>query len=185
MKKFLGFILSALIVTGYFSFIETVPVTAAAMEKTVLDYYLQLPDEYFQCETENILKQKDKLSRIKKKDLKKGYIHATTMDGNIPIETVLFTDEYMGISVFAVNVRCSAGCMCRRLDFFFVNDGRIMKNDGDGLFPSSEEIEKAAGVSDGYEFVLPEDGKGINIADEESGKILLRIKWSGGTFNIE
>ncbi len=153
--------------------------------KTIVDYYLLLPDEYFQCETANILRQKDKLAQIKKKDLKKGYILASTSDGGLPVEVALFTDDYMGITVLAVNVRCQSGCMCRKLDFFFVSDGKLMKSEGEGIFPKIEDIEKAAGVTDGYEFILPERGKAVNVASEDSGKVLLVIEWSGGTFNIK
>lgn len=184
MRKYSGFF-QAVLLTGFFLIIAAVPVSPAAAEKTILDYYLQLPDEYFQCETENILQKKDKLSVIRTKDLKKGYIHAVTLDGSLPVEAVIFKDENMGIKVLAVNIRCGAGCMCRKLDFFFISDGKIMKNSGEGLFPAPDDIEKAAGVSDGYEFEIPEDGKSINVIADESGKLLLKIKWSGGTFNIE
>ncbi|HNX25185.1 MAG TPA: hypothetical protein PKG60_14155 [Spirochaetota bacterium] len=157
----------------------------AAGGKTIVDYYLQLPDEYFQCETYNILSRKDKLSQIKKKDLKNGYVLASISDGGIPVEVALFNDDYMGIRVLAVNVRCSSGCMCRKLDFFFVSDGKLMKSEGEGLFPKSEDIEKAAGTKEGYEFILSEEGKNIKVAAEANGKILLTIEWSGGTFNIK
>jgi len=190
MKKFINCfssILTSLCIMALF-FIISVSSSAAEKssgEKTILDYYLQLPDKYFQCETENILRKKDKLSQIKKKDLKKGYIQATTIDGNIPVEAALFTDDYMGIKVLAVNVRCSSGCMCRKLDLFFVSDGTLMKSDDGHLFPEIKDIEKAAGITEGYEFILSDDGKNIRVANEESGKVLLMIEWSGGTFNIK
>jgi len=152
--------------------------------KTIVDYYLQLPDEYFQCETAKILRQKDKLAQIKRKDIKKGFILAATSDGGLPVEVSLFTDDYMGIKVLAVNVRCQSGCICRKLDFFFVSDGKIMKSEAEGIFPEIKDIEKAAGMTEGYEFILPENGKIINVVAEDSGKVLLVIEWSGGTFNI-
>jgi len=158
------------------------PVTG---EKNIVDYYLQLPDEYFFCETLIIPDRKDKLSLIKKKNLKDGYILASTKDGDFPLETALFTDDYMGLKLIAVNVRCGSGCMCRKLDFFFVSDGKLMKSANDYLFPKNDEIEKAAGIKDGYEFSLPGDGKYINVIDGDSGKVLLKIEWSGGTFNIK
>lgn len=177
----------ALIVIFLFLIISAADLNSGTLpeEKTVIDYYFQLPDEYFQCETANILSRKDKLSQIKRKDLKKGYILASTSDGGTPVEIALFTDDYMGIKVIAVNVRCGSGCMCRKLDFFFVSDGRLMKSEVEGLFPNLADIEKAAGVTGGYEFVIPEGSKNINVAAEKSGKILLTIEWSGGTFNIK
>jgi hypothetical protein len=190
MKKIINsfsYTLSLLYIITVF-FIVTVSSAAAESvpgEKTVLDYYIQLPDKYFQCETENILRKKDKLALIKKKDLKKGYIQALTIDGSIPVEAALFTDDYMGIAVLAVNMRCSSGCMCRKLDFFFVSDGKLMKSDDGHLFPEIEVIEKAAGITEGYEFILSDDGKNIKVANEENGKVLLIIEWSGGTFNIK
>jgi len=154
-------------------------------EKSIVDYYIQLPDQYFQCETENILRKKDKLSLIKKKNIKSGYILASTIDGGYALEAALFTDDYMGIKLMVLNLRCPAGCKCRRLDFFFVSDGRPMKSNNEFLFPKKEDIEKAAGRNKGYEFVLPGDGKNINVTDEFTGKVLLTIEWSGGTFNIK
>lgn len=153
-------------------------------EKTILDYYLMVPDSYFQCETDVPLSSKNKLALIKKKNLKKGYIQAKTSDGGLPMELALFTDDYMGIKVLAVNVRCQSGCMCRRLDFFFISDGKLLKKEEGFIFPKIEEIEKAAGVNEGYEFILSEDGSGIKVTGEENGKTLLMIGWSGGTFYI-
>lgn len=187
MKKFI-FNSAIVIIIGFiFSIISAADLDSGTRqgEKTVVDYYLQLPDEYFQCEIVKIFRQKDKLSQIKRKDIKKGYILASTSDGGIPVEIALFTDDYMGITVLAVNVRCSSGCMCRKLDFFFVSDGKLMKSEGEGLFPKIEDIEKAAGVTGGYEFIIPEGSKNIKVASEESGKVLLTIDWSGGTFNIK
>lgn len=187
MKKFMINSSIVINIVFIFSLISAADLNPGTLpgEKTVVDYYLQLPDEYFQCETVKILRQKDKLSQIKRKDVKKGYILASTSDGGIPIEIALFTDDYMGIKVLAVNVRCRWGCMCRKLDFFFVSDGKLMKSEGEGLFPEIEDIEKAAGITGGYEFIIPEGSRNIKVASEESGKVLLTIDWSGGTFNIK
>ena len=113
MKKFIINLSIVIISLFVFSIISAADQNSGTLpgEKTVIDYYLQLPDEYFQCETVKILRQKDKLSQIKRKDLKKGYILASTSDGGIPVEIALFTDDYMGIKVLAVNVRCPSGCM--------------------------------------------------------------------------
>ncbi len=157
----------------------------AKTEKTILDYYFLIPDSYFQCETDVPLSSKGKLALIRKKDLKKGYIQAKTSDGGLPVELALFTDDYMGIRVLAVNIRCQSGCMCRRLDFFFISEGKLLKKEEGFIFPKIEEIEKAAGVTEGYEFILSEDGSGVKVANEENGKVLLLINWSGGTFNIK
>lgn len=152
--------------------------------KSILDYYLQIPDKYLQCETEDILQKKDKLALIKKKNLKKGYIQASTADGNFPVEIALFTDDQMGIKILALNVRCHSGCMCRKLEFFFISEGKLMKKDEGHIFPKDEDIEKAAGVSGGYEFILSEGGRSIKVAEEESGKTLLVVEWSGGMFYV-
>jgi len=157
----------------------------ATGEKSIVDYYLQLPDKYFQCETENILSRKDKLSLIKKKNIKSGFILASTIDGGFPLEAALFTDDYMGIKILVLNLRCPSGCTCRRIDFFFVSDGSLMKSDNEFLFPKTADIEKVAGKAGDYEFVLPGDGKTINVTDKLTGKVLLKIEWSGGTFNIK
>jgi len=187
MKKILFHFLVFIIAVSSFESITSLDAEAAGGEKTVLDYYLELPDEYFQCETANILQRKDKLSLIKKKDLNKGYIQASILDGGYPVEVAIFkgTDDYMGITVLAVNVRCTSGCMCRRLDFFFITDGKLAKVEGDFLFPKTEAIEKAAGRTEGYEFILPGDGKNIKVAEEGSGKEIFVIEWSEGSFNIK
>jgi len=186
MKKYSACFFLFLLVS-VLSFIETPLLMAGNVSgnKTILDYYLMIPDSYFQCETEDLLRQKDKLELIRKKNLAKGYIRASTKDGNIPVEAALFKDDYLGIKVVAVNVTCPSGCMCRKLDFFFVSNGNLMKNEESSIFPKTEDIEKAAGVTAGYLFFISEDGKGINVTEAGSGRLLLKIEWSGGTFNIK
>lgn len=153
--------------------------------KTIVDYYLLLPDEYFQCEAVSILRNRDKLALIKKQDLKAGYLLAALKDSGFPLEAALYTDDNMGIKLLVVNVRCPQGCMCRKLDFFFLSDGTLVKDDGDYIFPKIEDIEKAAGTAENYEFVLPGNGKSINVIDVKTGKLLYKIRWSGGTFNLD
>jgi len=187
MKKIYTYNFFVLIAIMFFTTIPADVYSAedVTAEKNIVDYYIQLPDQFFQCETENMLRKKDKLSLIKKKNLKSGYILASTIDGGFPLEAALFTDDYMGIKLMVLNLRCPSGCKCRRLDFFFVSDGSPMKSDNEFLFPKKEDIEKAAGKTDGYEFVLPGDGKTIHVRDEFTGKVILKIEWSGGTFNIK
>ena len=186
MRRVFIYIISSLMIINLFPILPPFlkNIEAADGTKTVIDYYLQLPDSYYQCESENILQKKDKLSMIISQDLKKGYIKATTLDGGIPIEAALYTDETMGISVLAVNVKCPSGCMCRKLDFFFASEGRLLKIDGDFIFPKIEEIEKAAGKTGGYNFTLSEYENLIYVVEEQSGKVLLKIRWRGGTFII-
>lgn len=185
MKKIYIHCVLLLIAVMFFASVDANSAEEVTGERNIADYYLLLPDKYFQCETENILRKKDKLSLIKKRNIKSGYILASTIDGGFPLEAALFTDDFMGIKLLALNLRCPAGCMCRRLDFFFVSDSGLLKSSNEFLFPKIEDIEKAAGRSDGYEFVLPGDGKTINVTDESTGKILLKLEWSGGTFNIK
>lgn len=185
MKKFLlyltiisvGFAISIILNSNESSARSVAPAS-------IVDYYLLLPDETFQCETAVPLSKKHKTDLIKKKDLKNNFITASTMDGGYPLEVALFVDDYLGVKVLAANVRCQSGCMCKRLDLFFVSGGKVMKSSAEGLFPKAEDIEKAAKIKDGYGFEIAGDGKSIKVVSDDSNKTLLIIEWSGGTFNL-
>ncbi len=185
MKKyFLSAAVLIAVITGFVLASTEFTEARSVAPASIVDYYLLLPDEVFQCETNVPLSKKHKLDLIKKKDVKNNFITASTKDGGYPLEVALFTDDYLGITVLAANVKCQSGCMCRRLDFFFINGGKAMKSSSDGLFPKAEDIEKAAKVKDGYGFELAGDGKGIRVVDEKTGKPIIVIEWSGGTFNL-
>ncbi|MBP7738409.1 MAG: hypothetical protein KA369_20710 [Spirochaetes bacterium] len=156
---------------------------AQQKQKSVMDYYLDLPDEAFYCEMkpENLSKEFKK-KQIRKSNLRAGYILARSE--NMPLEVALFTDAYLGITVVAVNRVCGEGCMC--------NYFRLLRPSGKGAwadfdaFPSSDEIMKAAGLTEpDYELVLPEIGTDIRVVSRDKKKLLALIGWSGGQFAIK
>ena len=186
MKRTISYVSALLLITAACFIISSGTLTALseAPALTIVDYYLQLPDEYFNCETDVPLSKKDKLALIKKKDLAGSYILAATKEGGFPLEAAVYRDDYLGIEVLAVNVRCGSGCMCRKLDFFFINNLNLSKDTKGYFFPKAADIEKATGVTEGYGFVLSGDGKSIKVVKEGSGRTLVVIGWSGGTFNL-
>lgn len=186
MKKVLFYfpVFISVIAAGLIILSGKLPADSEPGKETVLDYYLLIPDEYFGCETNVPLGKNDRLALIKKKDLANGYILAATKDGGFPVEAAVYKDDFLGITVLAVNVWCGSGCMCNKLDFFFITNSKLSRDNGGFIFPKAGDIEKKTGISEGYRFVLPGDGKGINVVKEGSGKVLLKIEWSGGTFNL-
>jgi hypothetical protein len=156
---------------------------AQQKQKSIMDYYLDLPDEAFYCEIkpEN-LSTEFKKRQIRKSNLKAGYILARAE--NMPLEAALFTDAYLGITVVAVNRPCGEGCMC--------NYFRLLRPTGKGAwadfdaFPSPDEIMKAAGLTEpDYELVLPEIGTDIKVVSRDTKKLLALIGWSGGQFALK
>jgi hypothetical protein len=156
---------------------------AQQKQKSIMDYYVDLPDEIFYCEMkpENLSKEFKK-KQIRKSNLKAGYILARSE--NMPLEVALFTDAYLGITVVAVNRVCGEGCMC--------NYFRLLRPAGNGTwaefnaFPSADEIMKAAGLNGpDYDLVLPEIGTDIKVLSRDTKKVLALIGWSGGQFAIK
>jgi len=156
---------------------------AQQKQKSIMDYYLDLPDEIFYCEIKpDNLSREFKKKQISKSNLRAGYILARSE--NMPLEVALFTDAYLGITVVAVNRPCGEGCMC--------NYFRLLRPTGKGTwadfdaFPSPDEIMKAAGLTEpDYDLVLPEIGTDIRVVSRDAKKVLALIGWSGGQFAVK
>ncbi len=158
-------------------------VRAENKQKSIMDYYLDLPDEVFYCEIQpKDLSREFKKKQIRRSNLKAGYILANSE--NMPLEVALFIDAHLGITVVAVNRPCGAGCMC--------NYFKLLRPAGKGkwadfdAFPSPDEIMKAAGMTEpDYDLVLPEIGTIIKVVGRDTKKVLALIEWNGGEFILK
>jgi hypothetical protein len=172
-----------------FSFLVLVFILSAEFlladnKKTILDYFMLIPDEYFQCEISGEITPQKKKESIKRVNIKNGYIAAESE--KFPMEAALFTDDYLGISVVAVNVNCGEGCMCNKFALLIPDSKGKLIESSNFIFPDASEIEKKLKEkSDSYGFILTETGIDINVVDNLSKKTLLLIRWRGGMFVIE
>ena len=152
-------------------------------KKTILDYYLDLPEQLFYCESKPAQITKEfKKKKIRKLNIRNGYILADSESS--PLEVALFRDGRQGLTVIAASLECGEGCMCRFFHLYRADaDGKLHPFD---RFPSPDDIQKKIGKKDFYyELVLPEYGRDIKVIDPASKKTLCLITFGGGKFYIK
>jgi hypothetical protein len=149
--------------------------------KSVLDYYRELPDEIFQCESAAAPDRAARERLIIHHNVPHGYIRAL-VEG-FPLEVTLFREWGAGRDIIAVSLDCGDGCMCRRLDFL-VRTESGWRSVRDEIFPATAAVEAALGRDAGYAFQLPETGTTIRVVDADSRTLLLTIPWDGRRFNL-
>jgi len=154
---------------------------AQPVPQTILDYYLDLPAEVFQCEADAAPDRAARERLIVHRNIPHGYIQAT-VEG-FPLEAVLFRDRAAAQDIVAVSLECGDGCMCRRLDFL-VRDADGWRSVRADVFPAAEAIEAAIGRDAGYAYQLPETGTTIRVVDIESRALLLTLPWDGRRFHV-
>jgi hypothetical protein len=156
---------------------------SGAQQRTILDYYLALPAEYFTCENSPKVTREYREKQIVRKNVPSGYIEAKS-EGH-KMEVALFTDRKADVNVVAVSIRCGAGCMCNRFALLRADGAMKWTEATSALFPGESEILGAVEKGDYVlEYILPEFGTVITVADAFTGKTLVNVDWKGGRFVI-
>jgi hypothetical protein len=158
--------------------------------KNVLDYYLLLPNDLFDCETDKKYNEEERKSKIKILDIKNGYIEFTGSYYNFTI--ALFKDTLNKKDFIAVSSNASGrGTTCGGYNFLFelLSDTLAWKYRKD-LFPSKEEVrpylEKYySDLTDMFPYYeLPRYGLNIKLREEGEEKPVYIIKWTGTRFKV-
>lgn len=153
---------------------------------TILDYYLALPDAYFQCEMEAKITTQEKMKQIVRKNVKNGYLLAKSE--GYPMEVALFVDATGKERVIAVNISCGEGCMCNKFALLrYLGPGK-WKNVTADLMPPDGEIDAAIRKKHGdrnWSLVLPEFGTTVRVVDAATSAPLIELQWVNGVFRIK
>lgn len=159
--------------------------------KSILDYYLFLPDYIFECEIPFEHSETKRLDAISYKSVKNGYIRAQTDEGEFTV--VMFKDRQKSRDIIAVT-KCGAGCQCFENTYLEFDPERKQWVDASDVMPAAEEFEslqKNLEETSGEEvwplFILPEHGTTIQVVDDlsEDHKELYKLVWSNGKFSIQ
>lgn len=155
--------------------------------KNVLDYFLELPNEYFVCEMAKIYNKAERNTLIKHKNVKNGFIKAEADIGNI--EVALFKDKIKNRDILAVFAQCGPGCMCQKTGFLVQNTNLTWQNITDEIFPSEAQISKFIFNDENrdifYKFIIPEFGTTIKVLEWDTEEHLCNLKWESGKFMLK
>ncbi|ELR73596.1 hypothetical protein C900_02681 [Fulvivirga imtechensis AK7] len=166
------------------------PLTAK-QGKSILDYYLLLPDYIFECEIPFEHSEAARLNAISYKSIKNGYIKAQTNEGEFTV--VMFKDRQKNRDIIAIT-KCGAGCQCFVNTYLQFDTMRELWVDASDVMPSDEEfesvgkkLEEASGQEVWPLFILPEHGTTIMVVDDfsEDRQELYKLVWAGGKFSIQ
>lgn len=162
------------------------PAGAQGAPSTILDYYLALPDAYYQCEMEPKITAQYKMKQIVRKNIKNGYLLAKSE--GYPMEVALFVDAAGEERVIAVNITCGEGCMCNRFALLRYLGPGNWKNVTADLMPPDGEIEAAIKKKHGdrnWSLILPEFGTTVRVVDAATSAPLIDLQWVNGVFRIK
>lgn len=157
------------------------------LNKNIYDYYLLLPDEFFDCETGKIFGEKDRKEQIRDIDIKNGYIE---FNGNFTM--ALFKDVKNKKDFIAITNNTSGrGTTCGGYNTImeYLPDGKVWKYRND-LLPSEKEEEPYFNnfYQDSVEmnpcFKLPKVGLVVSLKDELLNRTIYNMKWNGSRFEI-
>ena len=164
---------------------------AAKQGKSILDYYLLLPDYIFECELPFEHSEATRLNAISYKSIKNGYIKAQTDEGEFTV--VMFKDRQKNRDIIAIT-KCGAGCQCFENTYLEFDAEEKSWTDASDVMPSGEEfenigreLEAASGQEVWPLFILPEHGTTIKVVDDfsEDRRELYELVWSDGKFRIQ
>jgi hypothetical protein len=141
---------------------------------TVLDYYLLLPDKYFEADREQRAHWMLDPKRGAIVDIKNGYLYAPGDGAQTEIYVCLFkrTD---GRYLVAVNYNDKAGVFESFLDFYLYQRGKL-RSVGASILPLAFNKE--------LHYELPRRGATIEVTNS-SGKKLYNLVWSKNVFRVK
>lgn len=184
--KFFLYLFQIILTALFFVFIKSNNAIAQnpSVSKSVLDYYLEMPNDYFVCEMAKIYSKAERSNLIKHQNIKNGFIKAAADIGNI--EIALFKDKIKKRDILAVFAQCGPGCMCQKTGFLVQKNDLTWDNITDEIFPSDAQINKFIFDDENkdvfYKFIIPEFGTTIKVLDWDTEAHLCNIKWENGKF---
>jgi hypothetical protein len=145
-----------------------------AVPKTVLDYYLLLPDRYFEANKEQRVKWMLDTGRGAVVDIANGYIYAPGDGAQTSLYVCLFK-KARGRAVVAVKSHPSDTHEYTYLDFYEYKNGALAE---------VTETVLPVEVNEHLKYNLPRYGKSIEVRNRR-GKQIYSLVWSGQRFVLK
>ena len=139
-----------------------------AQKQTVLDYFMRLPDKYFEVTQQG---RKDLVSKENRAivDVPQGYLRAPGDGAQPTLEVALFKQSSGGYLVGVCHNRDDENDGF--LDFYVEKNGKLVEKNG--MLP----IKYNAGLI----YTLPRHGTTISV-NSSSGKTSYKLAWNGSRF---
>ena len=150
---------------------ESISAAQSSPPKTVLDYYLLLPEKYFEANKEQRVKWMLAPRNGAVVDIKNGYIYAAGDGAQTPIYVCLFKRPY-GLPLVAVKSHEPDTRDYTHLDFYELKNGTLVEVKK-GVLPVK--------INGDFKYEMPRYGTTINVRDQR-GRRLYNLNWSGRRF---
>ena len=141
--------------------------------RTVLDYYLLLPDKYFEADKEQRVKWMLDPKRGAVVDLRHGYIYAPGDGAQTGIYVCLFKRAHRR-PLIAVKWHDSDTDLYTYLDFYEYEQGTLVE---------VKEAVLPVKINKTFKYKLPQYGRSIEVRNSR-GKRLYNLTWSGNRFVV-
>ena len=152
-------------------FCQSTGAAQSSPPKTVLDYYLLLPEKYFEANKEQRVKWMLDPGRGAVVDIKNGYIYAPGDGAQTGIYVCLFKRP-RGFPLVAVKSHDTDTAEYTHLDFYEYKYGALV-HVKTGVLPVN--------VDENLKYEMPRYGRTIEVRDRR-GKRLYNLNWSGRRF---
>jgi len=167
MRRLVWFLIALLTVV----LIQSISAAQSSGPKTVLDYYLLLPEKYFEASKEQRIKWMLDGGRGAIVDIKNGYIYAPGDGAQTSIYVSLFKRPQSS-SLIAVKSHPPDTDEFTHLDFYEYKDGALVEVKT-GVIPVK--------INQELKYVMPRYGKSIVVCNRR-GKRIYTLVWSGRRF---
>jgi hypothetical protein len=146
----------------------------------ILDYYLALPDTYFNCELTMERLPDQRMPGILYKNVSDGYLLFKTEELDT-VQLALFNEKSTGKKYLAYVYECGGGCQCNRRAFLSYDNGEW--NDvSEKAFP---DLSALTSDDTNIAFRLPEKGTTIVLYNyDDPGKVVGKLEWKGNMFEL-
>jgi hypothetical protein len=157
-------------------------------EKSIMDYYLLLPNAVFDCELDRSFDKNQRLVLITVQDIKNGFIE---FEGDQKFSLALFKDRVNEIDYIAIsNNHSGRGSTCGGLNTilqFASSKGWKYRTD---VLPPKEQIsylvkefyKNTDEIS--YYYKLPQFGLVVTLNDGSTDKVICKMKWKADKFEL-
>ena len=142
--------------------------------KTVLDYYLLLPEKYFEANEEQRVKWMLDPGKGAVVDIKNGYIYAVGDGAQTPIYVCLFKRP-QGFPLVAVKSHEPDSRDYTHLDFYEYKNGTLVEVKK-GMLPVK--------VNENFKYEMPRYGTTIKVSDQR-GRRIYSLNWAGRRFVLK
>jgi len=153
---------------------QSINAAQSSPPRTVLDYYLLLPEKYFEANKEQRVKWMLDPSRGAIVDIKNGYIFAPGDGAQTSIYVCLFK-RFQGTPLVAVKSYPSDTDEFTDLHFYEYKQG-ILVEVKNGVLPVK--------VNENLKYEMPRYGRSIEVRDRR-GKRIYSLNWSGRRFVLK